>query len=282
MEQPFDLIILDSFSDLLNLFNGKLNDNTDVRKIVRQLDFLKSDGCCVLFNHHVSDKAATIGSFQGATAFRQILRTQIEITEKGNQRVVSVEKNSYGVKAEPLVFDLTENFLFEATGETMSRKELTELVANIHHFESKPVGKPKIAPCTQAAVRDVFADSKMLTTTEIKCRLSTQFTISDKTCERWIGDVVALGYVMKIKRGEYVLCEPSIINTLSMNIDGSNGANSEHVDNDEDNEPCEFEPSLSYNNIDGNRVSQSTGEISIEPEHELNKPFINWGERRNL
>lgn len=279
IQDSFDLIVFDSFSDLLNLFNGKLNDNTDVRKIVRQLEFTKSGGCCVLFNHHVSDKSSTIGSFQGATAFRQIVRTQIEITEKGNQRVVSVEKNSYGVKAEPLVFDLTENFLFEPTGETMSRKELSELVANVHHFDSKPVGKPKIAPCTQEVVREMFIDSTIMTTSEIKYILKARFAISDKTSERWIGDVAKLGFIVKARRGEYVLGEPSIINTLSMNIDGNNDANSEHADKVEVNNHHEVEPSMPYNNIDGNNVNRNKDEIFIEPEYELNKPFINWRKR---
>ncbi len=249
MRESYDVIVLDSFSDLLNLFGAKLNDNSDVRKVIRKLDFLKTDGCTIIFNHHVSDKSSNIGSFQGATAFRQIVRTQLEITEKGNQRIISVEKNSYGEKHDPMVFNLTEDFLFERTNETMTREELSELVANPNHNSRKPVGKPKIAPCTIESVSELFGTSSTLTTAEILNKLQITYPMSNSTAKRWIEDQIISGLMQKDGRGIYSIVKGSKFNSLYGNI-----------------EPI-TDPLVSCLNLD---------EIQCEPTHVLNAPFKHW------
>lgn len=273
--QSYDLIVLDSFSDLLNLFKAKLNDNSDVREVIRKLEFLKFDSCTVIFNHHVSDKASSIGSFQGATAFRQIVRTQLEISAQGDQRIISTEKNSYGEKFEPMIFNLTENFLFEATGETMTRAELSEIVANSNFYTPKPVGKPKIAPCTIETVKSIFIKSKSLKTSDIKLQLYSQFNISEKTAERWIYDIERLGYISKEKKGVYVLCEPSILKSLYDNIDGNIDGCSEHVGNKDVREMIKLVPSIQENNIDRCYFESNNMNEKSEPVHQLTEQFIN-------
>lgn len=247
--QSYDVIVLDSFSDLLNLFGAKLNDNSDVRKVLRKLDFFKNNGCNVIINHHVSDKALTIGGFQGATAFRQIVRTQLEITEKGNQRIISVEKNSYGEKHDPMVFNLTEDFLFERTNETMTREELSELVANPIHNSRRPVGKPKIAPCTIESVSEIFGTASTLTTAEILNKLQIMYPMSNSTAKRWIEDQIISGLMQKDGRGIYSIVKGSKFNSLYGNI-----------------EPI-TDPLVSCLNLD---------EIQCEPTHVLNAPFKHW------
>lgn len=273
--QSYDLIVLDSFSDLLNLFGAKLNDNSDVRVVIRKLEFLKFDSCTVIFNHHVSDKASSIGSFQGATAFRQIVRTQLEISAQGDQRIISTEKNSYGEKFEPMIFNLTENFLFEATGETMTRAELSAIVANSNFYTPKPVGKPKIAPCTIDTVKSIFSKSKIMKTSDIKLQVYSQFNVSEKTAERWIYDIERLGYISKEKKGVYVLCEPPILNSLYGNIDGNNGGCSEHVGNKDVRELIKLEPSLLENNNDGCFEEEKNIDAQSELVHQFNEPFEN-------
>ncbi|MBI3258525.1 MAG: AAA family ATPase [Ignavibacteriae bacterium] len=81
--QKFDLIVIDSYSDFIVKFNAKLNDNDSIRVLKSQIEFLKDGGCSILFNHHTSDKASALGTFLGANAFKQIVRSQLEIFDGG-------------------------------------------------------------------------------------------------------------------------------------------------------------------------------------------------------
>lgn len=248
--RKYDLIIFDSFSDLLNLFGAELNKNSDVRKIVSQLSFLKSDGCCVIFNHHVSDKSVSIGTFQGATAFRQIVRTQLEITEHGLQRVISVEKNSYGEKSEAMIFNLTEDFLFEPTGETITRQELSDIVANSNFRNTTPrsVGKPRIATASLEMVKFVFGSSKQKTTAEIKQLLHKHFNMSDATADRWKDEAIKLGLIQKLSHGIYIFTESSNHQYTYKNIEDNIEDLPKHSDYEEVNDSSISETSIPRDN----------------------------------
>ncbi|MBI3260313.1 MAG: AAA family ATPase [Ignavibacteriae bacterium] len=203
IERPFDLIVMDSYSDFISKFGAKLNDNDTIRSLKTEISFLKNDGCSVIFNHHTSDKASTIGTFLGATAFKQIIRSQIEIIEDGNKRILSCEKNSYGAKFEPIVCTISEDFLFETTGESMTREELAELVANKNNIQVKPACRPKIAPCDYVTVASVFGNFDTLRSFEIIKRLMERFVLSERSANAWINDVVEYGLIEKVQRGEY-------------------------------------------------------------------------------
>jgi len=271
--QSYDLIVLDSFSDFLTLMGAKLNDNSDVREAVRSLNFLKTDGCCIMFNHHISDKVKDIGSFQGATAFKQIVRTLIEITEKDNQRVISLEKNSYGEKFEPMVFNLTDNFLFQETGETMTRSELSEHVANSNFSAPKAPNRPKVAPCDQDTVKDVFRDSDTLQTGEIIRRLYLKHSISEATAKRWITDVLALGYILKSGHGVYELPKVSKVNSLRDTFDTTFDTMTQDTENKEVGKTEKSIVSLGKNTFDTMGIDTLTGEILPDSTDDLPPRF---------
>lgn len=203
VEHPFDLIVMDSYSDFISKFGAKLNDNDTIRSLKTEISFLKNNGCSVIFNHHTSDKANTIGTFLGATAFKQIIRSQIEIIEDGTKRILSCEKNSYGAKFEPIVCRITQDFLFETTGESMTREELSELVTNKNTIQTKPACRPKIAPCDYETVAAIFGNFDRLKSFQIIQRLMERFTISERSANSWINDVLGYDLIEKIQRGEY-------------------------------------------------------------------------------
>jgi len=201
MIQKYDLIVMDSYSDFISKFGAKLNDNDTIRSLKAQIEFLKNDGCTVLFNHHTSDKNSQLGTFLGATAFKQIVRSLIEIHEDGNNRIISCEKNSYGAKFEPMVCELSENYLFVNTGKSISRQELFKIASNSDG--NRPSHRPKIAPCDVETVNSVFDGADELTTSQIKIALIGMFAVSNATCERWIRDVVSYGFIEKTSHGKY-------------------------------------------------------------------------------
>lgn len=202
--KTYDLIVLDSYSDFIVKFDAKLNDNDSIRKMKKQIEFLKQGGCSVLFNHHTSDKANGMGTFLGANAFRQIARAQLEIFALGKERVLSCEKVQYGTSFDSLVCDLSDDFLFVPTGRTMSRGELFEQIsAGDYSSAAAPVGRPKAAPCDEETVAAVFGGKGEMTTGEIYHNLHIIFAISDSSAKRWLGDVIGYGFVEQVRRGLY-------------------------------------------------------------------------------
>ncbi len=215
--QKFDLIVIDSYSDFIVKFNAKLNDNDSIRVLKSQIEFLKDGGCSILFNHHTSDKASALGTFLGANAFKQIVRSQLEIFEDGKQRILSCEKNSYGSKFEPMECDISEDFLFIPTGNKLTRSELYERIsAGDYSTPAAPVGRPKAAPCDAETVESVFGDSKEMTTGEIVDVLNGEYGFSRSSGNRWINEVRDLGLIVQTGRGVYQRFVPKecpIINT---------------------------------------------------------------------
>ena len=203
--QSYDVIVFDSYSDFISKFGAKLNDNDTIRNVKSQIGFLNGNGCTVILNHHTSDKSISVGSFLGATAFKQIVRAQLEIFEHENERIISCEKNSYGSKFEPMVCELSENFLFIPTGKTLTRAELVQLVSNSNFTNPKPPYRPKIAPCDADAVSAVFGTADTLTTMQIIKNLIELYSISDRTAKSWINDVYKFGLVTKVTHGKYAM-----------------------------------------------------------------------------
>lgn len=203
ISHPFDLIVMDSYSDFISKFGAKINDNDTIRSLKSKISFLKNDGCAVLFNHHTSDKTNTIGTFLGATAFKQIIRAQIEIIEDGPRRILSCEKNSYGIKFDPIICRITQDYLFEPTGETMTRDDLAEMVVNKSLMQVKPACRPKIIPCNSETVSSIFDNSDTLRSVHIIEKLMHLFAISHRTATVWINDVLGYGLIEKVRHGEY-------------------------------------------------------------------------------
>lgn len=211
----YDLIVFDSYSDFIVKFNAKLNDNDSIRQLKSQIEFMKEGGCTVLFNHHTSDKGNTMGTFLGATAFKQIVRSQLEIFEDGKLRILSCEKNSYGTKFEPMECEISEDFLFIPTGNRLSRGELYERIS-AQDFTNPiaQVGRPKAAPCNEETVENVFGGKEEMTTGEIYHSLHNAFAISDSSVKRWIADITLYGLVEQVRRGTYRRVSPTV-NTSS-------------------------------------------------------------------
>lgn len=203
-KQKFDMIVIDSYSDFIVKFNAKLNDNDSIRVLKSQIEFLKEGGCTVLFNHHTSDKASAVGTFLGANAFKQIVRSQLEIFEDGKQRILSCEKNSYGSKFEPMECDISEDFLFIPTGNKLTRAELFERIsANDYSTPAAPIGRPKAAPCDEETVEAVFGGNGELTTGEIVDVLNEMYGIMRAAAMRWINESVTIGLIEQERRGLY-------------------------------------------------------------------------------
>lgn len=230
--QSYDLIVFDSYSDFISKFGAKLNDNDTIRSVKSDISFLNADGCTVVLNHHTSDKSISVGTFLGATAFKQIVRAQLEIFENGNERIISCEKNSYAVKFEPMIFELSDDFLFIPTGRSMTRAELVELVSAANYTPNRPAQRPKIVPCDADAVSNVFGKSDTLMTAQIVQKLVLLYAISERTANDWIKDVCYAGTVEKVKHGVYkmkVQNENAISNYIdtaicNLHFDESEGA----------------------------------------------------------
>jgi len=188
--ENFDIIVIDSYSDYLSKLGAELNNNDHARTVKHKSKFLKQNGCVVLLNHHASDKNKEVGTFLGATGFKQICRTIIEIVEDNNQRILSCAKNQYGRKFEPIVCNLTEHFLFEPTGDIMTKDELQTLAAGFSAMPPRRVGKPKLAPTDPETVKLIFGDSPTMKTVGIKRELIKHFSVSDRTQDFWINDVL--------------------------------------------------------------------------------------------
>lgn len=199
----YDLIVFDSYSDLISLFGAELNNNDSIRSLKKQIEFLCNDNTTVLLNHHTSDKSQVLNTFLGASAYKQIVRCLLEIIEDGNRRIISCEKNSYGKKFEPMVCNLTEHFLFETDGETISREELHNIVSNQNFTNGKAITRPKIAPCNQETVSAVFVGCEELTTAQIIHKLILLYAISEPTAKRWIKDVTADDLIEKVSHGKF-------------------------------------------------------------------------------
>ncbi len=210
--KSYDLIVLDSYSDFIVKFDAKLNDNDSIRKMKKQIEFLKQGGCSVLFNHHTSDKANGMGTFLGANAFRQIARAQLEIFALGKERVLSCEKVQYGTSFDSVVCDLSDDFLFVPTGRTMSRGELFEQIsAGDYSSVAAPVGRPKAAPCDEETVDAVFGGKEEMTTGEIVEVLNGMYGIVRTSAFNWIWDAKNLGMIEPVKRGIFRINALSIV-----------------------------------------------------------------------
>lgn len=204
-ERTYDLIVIDSYSDFIVKFDAKLNDNDSIRKLKKQIDFLKKGGCTVLFNHHTSDKANAVGTFLGANAFRQIARAQLEIFADGNDRILSSEKVQYGFSFEPIVCNLSEDFLFIPTGRTMSRSELYNLVTTGNFASASPVSPNRIANCNTQTVGSIFGEKTTMTSGDIKVAFNVKYQATERTAERWISGAVNAGLIAKTERGVYTI-----------------------------------------------------------------------------
>lgn len=201
--KKYDLVVLDSYSDFIVKFDAKLNDNDTIRKLKKQIDFLKDGGCTVLFNHHTSDKANAVGTFLGANAFRQIARAQLEIFADGKERILSCEKAQYGSSFEPIVCDLSEDFLFVPNGKSMSKAELYEKVTVREYASPTPVGRPTVAPCDEETVGMVFGSDGELTTGEIMDIMNEMYGLKRGAVFKWITNAKESGLIVQVGRGAF-------------------------------------------------------------------------------
>lgn len=125
-ENPVDLIVLDSYSDL---FTGKdSNSNSETRNFLRAFNRLASRfECLILFIHHINKSGYNDSPqqrhVQGASAFSQKLRLILDLRPKdvgSNLRYLSVVKGNgipSALKKNAIEYDFSEdNFTFTKTG----------------------------------------------------------------------------------------------------------------------------------------------------------------------
>ena len=176
-DKQYDLICFDCYSDLLTKFGLDVNSNTDQRTLFPHLYRFQKNGAVILFNHHTSDKASGIGSFLGASTFRQKSRVLIEIVEgEGSTRYVCVTKSNYTDKLDPLECWLDDNLLFQTDG---TRVPIAEVQKHLH--------PDNLHSARQVIDWDtIFGTSDMLETKVLCKRLFNEYAMPERTAKRRI------------------------------------------------------------------------------------------------
>ncbi len=146
---PFDLIVLDSLSDIAVLADVDMNDNFKIRTLTTKLLRLQAaTESTMVLNHHASEKSIDITNFLGASALKQVARSVIAIfamdksnEEDGNFRYIDHQKCNYGTREEAFECILTSEFNLLPTGRKVDTEFLKSLVQPVADIPGKKRGK---------------------------------------------------------------------------------------------------------------------------------------------
>jgi archaellum biogenesis ATPase FlaH len=190
-ENPVDVIVLDSYSDL---FTGKdSNSNSETRKFLRAFNRLANQfNCLVLFIHHINksgyNDSPNQRHVQGASALGQKLRLIIELRPKeygSNLRYLTVTKGNWisGVRKKTAIeYEFSEeNFSFTATG---NERPLSDFLS------SKTEKQPK----EEIDYSTVFeTNEESLKYNDLCSRIQSRFHCAVATAKRIIRDYFVKG-----------------------------------------------------------------------------------------
>jgi len=132
MEQPVDLIVIDSFGDI---FVGKDNNNNmAMRATVKVFDRIaQKQQCLILFVHHINKNAYYLKPgqqhIQGGAGLVQKVRSALQLTEgEYDVRYLTVVKGNYSpreYKTNAMELEFSESsFLFTPTGKSVPVEDL--------------------------------------------------------------------------------------------------------------------------------------------------------------
>ncbi len=130
--EPADLIIIDAFSDL---FNGSINDSTQVRSFLNDYNQLAQDHqCLIIWLHHTGkrtdENTPTKHNLLGSQGFEAKMRVVIELRKDKTDpqlRHLCIVKGNYlpeDYKSKSYVLKFSENMTFSNTGQRVPLDKL--------------------------------------------------------------------------------------------------------------------------------------------------------------